>query len=129
MSVVNAVSADSDQSLFPDVTALLDEQKNNPKLAAMLHYIQEGTLPDSEKSAQRMVAKNEQYDIINGVLHFENSHFLNHCCIVVSEWLRPEVLREAHAGCFAGHLAEKVYDHLRRSVWWKGMKADVRRHC
>ena len=44
--------------------------------------------------------------------------------------LRPEVLQEAHAGCFAAHFAEKkVYDRLRRSVWWKGMKADVRRHC
>ena len=47
-SVVSAVSADSDQSLFPDVTSLLDEQKNDPELAAMLCYIQEGTLPDDE---------------------------------------------------------------------------------
>ena len=129
-SVVSAVSADSDQSLFPDVTSLLDEQKNDPELAAMLCYIQEGTLPDDEKSSKRMVAESKQYDVIDGVLHFENSHFPNRWCIVVPEQLRPEVLQEAHAGCFAGHLAEKkVYDRLRRSVWWKGMKADVRRHC
>ena len=34
-SVVSAVCADSDQSLFPDVTALLDEQKNDPELAML----------------------------------------------------------------------------------------------
>ena len=82
------------------------------------------------KSSKRMVAESKQYDVIDGVLHFENSHFPNRWCIVVPEQLRPEVLQEAHADCFAGHLAEKkVYDRLRRSIWWKGMKADVRRHC
>ena len=129
-SVVSAVSADSDQSLLPDVTALRDEQKKDPELAAMLRYLQESTLPDDEKSANRMVAESKQYDVIDGVLHFENSSFLTRWCIVVPEQLRSEVLQEAHAGCFAAHLAEKkVYDRLRRSVWWKGMKADVRRHC
>ena len=82
------------------------------------------------KSQQRIVAESNQYDIINGILHFENSSFPNHWCIDVSGQLRPEVLQEAHAGCFAAHFAEKkVYDRLRRSVWWRGMKADVRRHC
>ena len=51
-------------------------------------------------------------------------------CIIVPEQLRCDVLQEAHAGCFAAHFAEKkVYDRLCRSVWWRGLKADVRRHC
>ena len=40
------------------------------------------------------------------------------------------LLQEAHAGCFAGHFAfKKVYDHLRRCYWWKGMRADVHHFC
>ena len=80
--MVSTVSADSDQSLFPDVTALLD--KSDPELAALLRYIQEGTLPDNEKSVKRMVAENKQYDVVDSVLHFENSNFPNRWCIVTS---------------------------------------------
>ena len=44
--------------------------------------------------------------------------------------LRDELIREAHGGCFAGHLSEKkVYNRLRRYAWWRGMRADVQRHC
>lgn len=59
VSVVNAVSADSDQSLLPDVTALQEEQKKDPELAAMLHYLRDGTLPDDEKSAKRVIAESK----------------------------------------------------------------------
>ena len=59
------------------MTALRDEQKKDLELAAMLHYLQEGTLPDSEKIAKQMVAESKQYDFINGVLHFENNSFSN----------------------------------------------------
>ena len=48
VSVVSAVSADCDQSLLPDVTAIQEEQKKDPDLAAMLHYLRDGTLPDDE---------------------------------------------------------------------------------
>ena len=129
-SFVGAVATDSDQSFLPDVAALQEEQRKDPELAVMLHYLQDGTLPEDEKLAKRIVAESKQYDIIDDILHFENSAFPNRWCIVVPEHLRSEILQEAHAGCFAAHFAEKkVYDRLRRNVWWKGMKADVRRHC
>ena len=96
----------------------------------MLHYLQDGTLPEDEKLAKWMVSESKQYDIIDGVLHFENSAFPNLWRIVVPDQLHSDVLQEAHAGCFAAHFAEKtVYDRLRQSIWWQGMKADVRRHC
>ena len=60
-----------------------------------------------------MVSESKQYDIIDGVLHFENSTFPNRWCIVVPNQLRSDVLQEAHAGCLAAHFAEnKVYDRL-----------------
>ena len=129
-SLVCALSAVSDQSLFPDMVALQEEQRKDPELAAMLYYLQDGALPEDEKSARRIVVESKQHDIIDGVLHFENSAFPGCWCIVVPEQLRPDLLEEAHAGCFAAHFAEKVYDHLCQTVWWKGMmRADVRRFC
>ena len=125
--LVLVVFTDSDQPLLPDVTSLQEEQKKDPKLATMLHDLQDGTLPEDDKLAKQIVADSKQYDIVGGVLHFENSIFPNSSCI---EQLHFEVLEEAHTGCFAAHFAEKkVYDRLHRSVWWKGMKADVRCHC
>ena len=44
--------------------------------------------------------------------------------------LRSQLLTEAHAGCFSGHFSEKkVYDKIRRSYWWYGLRRDVRKFC
>jgi hypothetical protein len=98
------------------------------ELLAMLHYLRDSTpLPADEKTAELLLRVGSTTSMV--YFHFENSSFPNRCCIVVPQQLRPEVLQEAHAGCFVAHFAEKAYDRLRRSVWWKGMKADVCRHC
>ena len=55
-----------------------------------------------------------QYELIDGVLYNENPAAVLHA----------GVLQEAHGGRFVGHFSE-VYETLR----WKGMRADVRRHC
>ena len=130
VSSVCAVSTEEEESLLPDLGDLQAEQKKDPYLAAMFLYLQNGTLPEDEKLIKQIVAESKQYDVIDGILHFENRAFPSRWCIVVPEQLCSDVLQEAHAGCFAAHFAEKkVYDRLRRSVWWRGMKADVRRHC
>ena len=68
-------------------------------------------------------------DLIDGVLHFKNPTFSGRWCVVVPKAVQPTLLEEAHAGCFAGHLSEqKIYDHLRRSYYWQGMRSDVRRY-
>ena len=65
------------------MATLKEEQKKDPELAAMLHYLQDGTLPEDEKLAKRLVAESKQRDIIDGVLYFENSAFPSQWCIVV----------------------------------------------
>jgi hypothetical protein len=50
--------------------------------------------------------------------------------MVVPKEFRKALLEEAHRGRFAGHLAEKkVYDRLKRYLWWKVMKNDVSKFC
>ena len=124
---VCALIANSPPPLLPDAATLRDEQKKDPGLAALCLYLEDGTLPDDKKLAKRIVIESQQYDIIDGVLHFENRSFPGRWCLVVPQ---PLLMEEAHSGCFAAHLAErKVYDRLRRTVWWKGMRSDVRKWC
>ena len=77
-----------------------------------------------------IVLECKKYELIDGVLHFKNPAFPGRWCIVVPKSVRPTLLEEAHAGHFAGHLSgRKIYDRLRRSYYWQGMRSDVRRYC
>ena len=68
--------------------------------------------------------------MIDGILNFENPAFPGRQCVVVPKCLREAILTEAHASCFGGHFSErKVLDKLRRFVWWKGLRGDVKRFC
>ncbi len=68
--------------------------------------------------------------MVDGVLYHENPAFPDRWCVVVLSKLRALLLEEAHKGQFAGHLSDKkVYDCLRRHVWWRGMKNDVTASC
>ena len=69
-------------------------------------------------------------DVVDGVLYREDTLRSGQLCIVVPTELRQSLLREAHEGKFAGHLAvSKVFNRLRHHVWWKGMRNDVHQFC
>ena len=105
-------------------------QKNDPDLQQIIALIECGKLPADEKLARKLVLEQDQYDIIDGILHHENPANPGYWRIVVPKSLQQNVLEEAHSGRFAGHFAERrVYDTLKKSYWWKGMRAAVRRHC
>ena len=105
-------------------------QKNDPDLQQIIALIECGKLPADEKLARKLVLEQDQYDIIDGILHHENPANPGYWRIVVPKSLQQNVLEEAQSGRFAGHFAERrVYDTLKKSYWWKGMRAAVRRHC
>ena len=107
-----------------------DLQEKDPDLVPLVWYLKKGELPTEEEISERIVLESARYDLIDGVLHSENPSTPGRWCIVVPRDLRPSLLEEAHAGCYAGHFSEKkVYDRLRRYYWWKGMRSDVRRFC
>ena len=86
-------------------------------------------LPPDEKVAKKLALEKDQYDIIDVILHHESpanqGYWRN-----VPKTLRQKVLKEAHSGRFAGHFAERrVYNTLKKSYWWKGIRAAIRTHC
>lgn len=105
-------------------------QKFCEELKPMFLYLADGTLPEDEKIARKVVLESCHFDLLDDVLHHENPHSPGKWCVAVPMMLRPDLLEDAHNGLLAGHLAEKrVYDRLRRGYWWQGMRRDVRKHC
>ena len=64
----------------------------------MCAYLEHGVLPADEKLAKKVSGK---YEVIQGILYFEPDFSPGRLCIVVPESLRPMLLQEDHAGCFA----------------------------
>lgn len=128
-STVGAVAVDEleeDESML-DMEELCSMQKKDPDLIPMLEYLTDGTLPSNDKIARRIILESQHYSLVDNVLHHENS---GRMCVVVPKELRSSLIEEAHGGLFAGHFGvKKVYDRLKRYTWWRGMRADIRRHC
>ena len=99
-------------------------------LASYIEYLERNLLPPDECDARKVVLGSKQYEMIDGILHYENPLHPGRWCVVVPTVLRQQLLEEAHAGAFSGHFSEKkVYDKILRRYWWYGIRADVRRFC
>ena len=121
---------EDEMTCLPELEEVLRCQREDADMAAMTVYLQYGTLPDEEKLSRRIVLESKQYEVIEGVLYHENPAFPGRWCVVVPKDFRTALLEEAHQGRFAGHLAEKkVYDRMRRHLWWRGMKNDEVTFC
>ena len=47
-------------------------------------------------------------------------------CVPNDDELKKSILKEAHSGSFAMHPSStKMYQDLKASYWWSGMKSDV----
>ena len=120
----------NEEDCLSDLAVVHKKQLEDPKLGLMVRYLTDGTLPLNQGVARRVVLESKQFSLLDGVLHFEDRMHSGRLCVVVPESLCEELLKETHGGRFAGHFSEKkIYDRLRRYVWWVGMKADVRRYC
>lgn len=119
---------DGQELCISDLQEISKSQLADSGMAAM--YLQDGTLPDDNKSAHRIALESKQFEVIDGVFYHENSPFPGRWCVVTPKQFHEALLEKSHQGHFAGHLAsKKVYDRLRRHVWWKGMKNDASRFC
>ena len=87
---------------------VLEAQKNDEKISAIIKQIGNG------KETEFTV--NE-----NGVLYYKDR-----VCLPEDNDLRKAILEETHSGSFAIHPGStKMYQDLKMSFWWSGMKRDV----
>ena len=87
---------------------VLEAQKRDEKIAAIVSQI------GYDKETEFIV--NE-----NGVLYYRER-----VCVPDDKDLRKVIFEEAHSGSFAIHPSStKMYQDLKMSFWWSGMKRDV----
>ena len=109
---------------------LAKKQQEDPELASIFVYLQNGVLPENEVAARRLVLERSRYSIVDGILHYEHPDVPGVLRCAVPLCLREQLLKEAHGGKFAGHFAKrKIYKTLRKKYWWNGMHADVQKYC
>ena len=105
-------------------------QRQDPELSPMLRYVEEGTLPSNKKDAKKLVMERSRFDIVDGVLYYENPDVEGRWRIAVPMCWRKTLIKEAHGGRFGGNFAEcRIYEQLRRYYWWGRMRTDVREYC
>ena len=105
-------------------------QRVDPDFRLVFAYLDEGTLPDDDSEARKVVLNSEAFDLTDGVVYHESSTTPGKWCLAVPQDRREVLIREAHDGRFSGHFAEKkIFELLRRRYWWPEMRAAVRRYC
>ncbi len=131
---IAAVCADAEYGWSSVLSArtleMRDKQQEDEELALMIDYLCDGKIPEDEVVARKVVLQSSRYEVLDGILQFENPTNPGQLCVVVPKSLQQEFMEEAHCSCFGGHLSErKVYSRLRRYVWWRGMRKDIRTFC
>ena len=93
----------------PDLlNRVLETQKNDEKIIAIVNYNRVG------KETEFIVKE-------DGFLYYRDR-----VCVHNDDELKKSILKEAHNGSFAMHPGStKMYQDLKTSYWWSGMKRDV----
>ena len=69
-------SADATQLLpvvdAPRINAIAEQQRQDPELSPILSYLVDGRVPEERKLARKLVMERSRFDIIDGILYYEN---------------------------------------------------------
>lgn len=108
--------------------SLSKRQEEDPTLASVRSYLQDGTLPEDERAARHLILEQSSFSLVDNVLYrIVQDGSLR---LVPPTEDRYLLFEEAHAGRFGGHLREhKIYTQLCRHYWWKGMRGDIADWC
>jgi len=113
----------------------LHTQHNDEKLATIIDYIQQGTLPADDKIARRICLTRDQFAIRdNRLIHIGVKRRKNNATdnpiaeqICIPKAMQPIVLARYHQQLMhPGH--EKMYLTLKERVYWDNMYTDVRNY-
>ena len=103
-------------------------QEQDPSLAPLRRYLQDGNLPSDGRAAKQLVSECPCFCLTDDVLYRVMKDGTLRLVPPADD--RHVLFLEAHAGKFGGHLRDhKVYSQLSRHYWWKGMRRDVANWC
>ena len=83
-------------------------QRQDNEIGAIITYLESGDLPIDKKHMRKMMFIGNQFTILDGTLYHTQPD--GRLQLAVPTTVRNQLIREAHAGMFSGHLLEaKVY--------------------
>ena len=116
--VVAAVTECSDED------DLSEQQRSDPKLLAIITYLDTGILPEDDRWGKQIGMTSSQYTVLDRVLYRVVTD--GTLRLIPPSHLREQLFHELHAGKFGAHLSDaKVYSEIQRHYWWEGMRKDV----
>ena len=106
-----------------------EEQRKDPDLKLLICYLVDGTQPDDEMIARKVIAQAPQFTVIDNTLYLLDARQKDVKVVlrvVIPEHLKNDILSEYHAGEMAGHFSgPRLYRTLERRWYWQGMYADA----
>jgi len=130
------------QNVNEDTVETTDEmytfQINDAVISPILHAKKTGTKPaDDElkgegRAVHILLQQWDQLFICNGLLYrkFEKDNGNTHFQLIVPRCKQEDVLREAHAGPWGGHLGEdKTKEKIKEQFYWPGYSQSVQEWC
>ena len=114
---------------IPD-NSLYQEQRKDLKLAVLIEYLENGTLPKEEKEARKTAALATKFVILDKVLYFIDQKKTGRRRAAVPKHLQEKLLQEYHGGRMAGHFSgNRLYATLCYNWWWENMYVDAITFC
>ena len=112
-----------------DIHKLQHESKD---LQPILHWLEEGRLPNCDKEARRIILLSEHFQIVDGILyhlHHPRTKHLNEVEPVIQQLCVPDVLREDLLVAYHDNNAhigrERLYDTLKQKYYFPQMYTSV----
>ena len=116
--VVAAVTECSDEDDLPE------QQRSDPKLLAIITYLDMGILPKDDRWGKQIGMASSQYTVLDRILYRVVTD--GTLRLIPPSHLREQLFHEVHAGKFGADLSDaKVYSEIQRHYWWEGMRKDI----
>lgn len=112
-----------------------EQQRRDPEVFPMIDYLEQGELPDNNRSARKILWNADAYHLSEDLLyHIEGGKIKTskplRTQLVIPQSLKYEILVNMHDDVTAGHLGiAKTYCKLKERYYWKGMYSDVEHWC
>ena len=75
------------------MSEICELQQKDPDLISNFEYFEQGVVPTDDRSARKLVMECKKYELIDGVLHFEN-HSLDIGALFCPKQFNPLYLRK-----------------------------------
>ena len=110
-------------------TSFGEEQRKDPQLKDIIHFLTTNELPTDNKRARKIAMQQSIFTVVNDVLYYIDPKRDHQKRIAVPKQIREQILEEAHRGVMSGHFSgRRTFSALARHWWWESMYSDTLRY-